>query len=207
MRFVRLVAAVAVSFSVLGNVSAQPVDNGLSVTEDAALRNLLIATTQAVNARNFKVLADAVQTGFTVLTVDNQKLAGVEEIEKYYSRLVDGPEAILLKMEIKPVAQDLKIVAGATTAIVYGLSAGKFNFRNGGERSMEIRWSANAAREGDKWKLANLHMSANLLANPVLDVAREEAAKGARLAALTGFAVGLAGGALLMAFARRRTRR
>lgn len=207
MRFVSLLAAVVVSFPFLGSVSAQPADSGLTVAEDAALRALLVATTYAVNTRNFKALADTVQTGFTVLTVDNQKLVGVEEIQKYYSRLVDGPDAILLKMEIRPVADEVKIVAGPTTAFVYGLSAGQFHFRNGGERSMNIAWSANAGKEGDQWKLANVHMSANLLDNPVLDIAREAAAERALLAALAGVAIGMAIGAFLMAFWRRRARR
>ncbi len=207
MKFVRLLAAVAVSFPLLGSVSAQPADSGLSIADDAALRGLLIAATHAVNTRNFKALSDTVRPGFTVITVDNQKLVGVEEVEKYYSRLVDGPDAILLKMQIKPVAEELSIVTREATGIVNGLSVGEFSFRRGGERSMKIRWSAGVAKEGERWKLANTHLSANLLANPLLDVAREEAERTTRLAALTGLAVGVAGGLLVMAFWLRRTSR
>ncbi|WP_300330814.1 nuclear transport factor 2 family protein [Accumulibacter sp.] len=208
MRFIRFLAAVALSLSLLGGATAQLTNSGLTVTDDANLRGLLVAATHAVNTRNFRALADIALPEFTLITVDDQQLVGADAIEKYYARLVDGPDAVLRKIQVEPIAEETSIVARDAAAAVFGRSAGKLTFRHGGERSIKLRWSVNVVKEGDRWKLASAHVSANLLANPVLDIAREDADLARRPAALAGLAVGLAGGLLIMAFwLRRRSRR
>lgn len=207
MRLVRLLAAIALSLSLLGGAAAQMADSGLSVHEDSRLRGLLIAAGYAVNTRNLKALSDMALPGFTLITVDGQRLVGSDAVGKYYTQLVDGPNASLLKIHVEPLPEETVIVAQDGAARVSGRSAAKLSFRHGGERSIGLHWSVNVVKEGERWKLASAHVSANLLANPVLDIAREDYEQRRYLAALAGLAVGLTGGVLAMAFlVRRRSR-
>ncbi len=67
--------------------------------------------------------------GFTIITVDNQKLVGLDTVKKYYAALFDGPNAMLAKLEAKPVADELTRFLGDTTGVVYGVSDDTYTFR------------------------------------------------------------------------------
>jgi hypothetical protein len=145
-------------------------------------------------------MAGSVHPGITVITVDNQKLVGLDAVKKYYAALFDGPNALLTKMEVKPVADEITQFLGETTGVVYGVSEDTYQFKDGETRTMNTRWSATVAREGDAWKLVNAHLSSNLLDNPMIDAAKAQAQKFAGIAGVIGLVVG----ALLMMLLRRR---
>ena len=66
-----------------------------------------------------------------MITVDNQKLVGLDALKKYYAALFDGPNAMLAKMEVKPVADELTRFVGDTTGVVYGVSDDTYTFQDG----------------------------------------------------------------------------
>lgn len=167
-----------------------------------ALRALLAKATQALNTRTLDTMAGMLHPGFTIITVDNQKIVGLDALKKYYASLFDGPNAVLTKLEAKPVADELTRFVDDTTGVVYGASDDAYVFKDGETRTMKTRWSAVVAKDGDAWKLVNVHFSANAFDNPVVDVARAYAQKIAIIAGLAGLVVG----ALLMALLRRRPR-
>ena len=51
---------------------------------------------------------------------------------------------------------------------------------------MKTRWSATVAKDGDAWKLVNVHFSANAFDNPMLDAAKAYAQKMAIIAGVVG---------------------
>jgi len=167
-----------------------------------ALRALLAKATQALNTRTLDSMAGALHPGFTIITVDNQKIVGLDALKKYYASLFDGPNAVLTKLEAKPVADELTRFVDDTTGVVYGASDDTYVFKDGETRTMKTRWSATVAKDGDAWKLVNVHFSANAFDNPLLDAAKAYAQKMAIIAGVVGLVVG----ALLMALLRRRPR-
>ena len=135
-----------------------------------------------------------------MITVDNRKLVGLEAVKKYYAALFDGPDAILTKLEVKPVADELTSFLGENSGVVYGVSDDVYRFKDGDTRNMQTRWSAAVDRDGETWKLVNVHFSANLLDIPMLDAAKDYAQK----TSIIGGVAGLIAGALLMEVIRRR---
>jgi uncharacterized protein (TIGR02246 family) len=169
-------------------------------TDHDALRALMVKSAQALNTRNLDALAGIARNDLTVITVDNQKLVGLEALKKYYAGLFEAPSAIVAKLEVKPTADDLTRFLTDTSGVVYGTSDDIYDFKDGDRRTMKSRWSAVVMKDGDAWKLVNVHFSANVLDNPVLDAAKGYAKKVAIIAAIVGIVVG----GLLMALLRRR---
>ena len=114
--------------------------------------------------------------------------------------LFEGPGAMFAKIEVRPVADELTRFLDDNSGVVYGTSDDTFHFKDGEVRSMKTRWSATVQKEGDLWKLVDVHFSANVLDNPLLSTAKSYAVK----LAVGGLFAGLVIGVLLMALLRRR---
>jgi ketosteroid isomerase-like protein len=190
-------AALAVS-----TASFAQAPTGDRAADHDALRALLQTATQALNERDFDRIAPSLHPAFTVITVDNRKLVGLDEFRRYWTELFEAPDAVLAAIEARPTADELTRFLDADTGVVYGTSEDTYTFRDGDVRGMATRWSAVVSNEGDGWKLVNVHFSANVLDNPVLDIARSYAITAAALAAGAGLVLGV----LLMVLLRRRGR-
>jgi uncharacterized protein (TIGR02246 family) len=198
----KLCTILVLAVSLASAASAQTAPPEERKADHDALRAILTKSAEALNARKLDSVADILHPAFTVITVDNQKLVGLDALRKYYTGLFDGPNAVLTKLEVKPVADELTRFVSETSGVVYGVSDDTYTFRDGDVRTMKTRWSAVVQKDGDAWKLVNVHFSANLLDNPMLDAAKGYAQ---RLMWIAG-AVGLVLGALLMLMLRRRPR-
>ena len=164
------------------------------------MRALLVRGAETLNSRNFDAIAPSVDSGFTIITVDNQKHVGLDAFKKYYLGLFDGPNALLAKFETRVTADEETRFVDANTGVTYGTSQDTFHFKDGEVRTMQTRWSAVTKKDTGGWKLVNVHLSANVLDNPVLDATKSFSKK---LVAL-GVVIGLVVGGLLVAFLRRR---
>jgi ketosteroid isomerase-like protein len=191
-------------WSSAGLAQATPQDG--READHEALRALLRTATEAVNARKFDQLQGSLHAGFTVIAADNTKLVGIEAFRQYWNKLFDGADAPLVSVQTKPVADELTFFLADTVGVVYGTSQDTYTFhkntvfKEGEQRTMNTRWSAAVVKEGDGWKLVNVHFSANPFDNPMLDVATGATKKAAIIAGLGGLVLGL----LLMALLRRR---
>ncbi len=198
----KLCTTLLLALSLAGVAFAQAAPAEERKADHDALRAILARSAEALNARKLEGVADALHPAFTVITVDNQKLVGVDALKKYYAGLFDGPNAVLTRLEVKPVADELTRFVSETSGVVYGVSEDTYTFRDGDVRTMKTRWSAVVQKDGDAWKLVNVHFSANLLDNPMLDAAKAYAQ---RMMWIAG-AAGLVLGAVLMLILRRRPR-
>lgn len=178
----------------------------LGEADHEALRALLRSTTEAINTRQFDRFTPLLHPSFTVIAVDNTKLVGIDAFRAYWNRLFEGPEAMFISIEAKPVADALTLFLDDKVGVVYGTSEDTYTFRKnsvfkeGEKRTMSTRWSATVAKDGNDWKLVNVHFSANPFDNPMLDVAKAVATRYAIGAGLVGLVLGL----LIMAALRRR---
>lgn len=183
--------------------SAQSQPAGDAHEQDrVALRAVLSKATQALNTRNIDSLTGDVHPGLTVITVDNQKLVGLDAFKNYYATLFDGPKALLNKLEIKPIADEGTRFLDDNSGVAYGASEDTYHFKDGDVSVMNTRWSATVQKDGGTWKIVSVHFSANVTDNPVLSMTKKYALK----FALAAGAGGLVVGALLMALLRGRRR-
>lgn len=199
MKGIRMCAWLA-ALLMCGTVAAQTPQIEERKQDHDALRAVLEQSAQALTSRNMDLLAPIADSGLIVITVDNQKLIGLDAFRKYYNGLFDGASATLTKFETKPVADDLTRFLSETTGVAYGTTEDTFHFKDGDVRSMKSRWSAVVQKEANAWKLVSVHFSANLVDNPVIHAAKSYAMKLAAGAAVAGLIVG----ALLMMLMRRK---
>ena len=100
-----------------------------------------------------------------------------------------------------PTPADLTVLHGGDVGVSYGTSVAHYEFA-GQEFDLTNHWTATLVREGDGWKLAAYHVSANVLDNPLLNAAKAALYWAGGLGALVGLVVGLLIGAVL--FRRKR---
>jgi len=199
MRHARAFCFAFIAFALCGGAYAQTPATDRAKDHDA-LRALLAKGADALNKRNFDGVAPSVHPNFTIITADNRKHVGLDAFKKYYLGLFDGPNALLSNFETRATADEETRFVDENTGVVYGTSEDTYQFKDGEVRTMQTRWSAVTRRDGGDWKIVNVHFSASVLDNPVLDAAKSFAKKIAALAAV----IGVVAGALLTALLRRR---
>jgi ketosteroid isomerase-like protein len=165
-----------------------------------ALRALMKNAVEALNTRNFDAIAPSLHKNFTVVTVDNRKVTGLDEFKSYWNSLFTGPGAVLTQIEARPQADELTQFLDADTGITHGSSSDVYHFSDGKVRTMNSRWTVVVEKDPDGWKIAKVHFSANLLDNPVLDAVKA----GIYKAAIGGLLAGLIVGAGIVALLKRR---
>ena len=165
-----------------------------------ALRALLKTAAEALNTRNFGTIAPLLHQDFTIITVDNQKLTGLEAFERYWNNLFSGEDAVLERIEVNPEADELTRFLDENTGVSHGTSRDTYHFTNGDVRTMNTRWTAVVQKQEGPWKLVTVHFSANILDNPVLEATRRQTLNIAGSALIGGLVLGIA----ITLIARRR---
>ena len=202
MKHIGVFCFVSLTLILAAGASAQAPQTAERAKDHDVLRALLVRGAEALNKRNFDAVAPSLHPAFTIITADNQKHVGLDAFKKYYLGLFDGPNAVLSKFETRVAVDDETRFIDADTGVVYGTSQETYQFKDGDVRTMQTRWSAVTKKEAGDWKLVNVHFSANVLDNPVLDATKSFSKK----LAAGGAVIGLVVGVLLMALLRRRAR-
>ena len=152
----------------------------------------------AINAQDVERMIAQMTPDATVTWLNAQVSRGHDEIRAYYHRMVKGPDRILDRY---------------TTAAKLGASARFFGDVAVADGSMEdafvpvargpfelsSRWSSTSVKIDGRWKVAAMHLSANVFTNSLIDEAK-------RAAYYTG-AGGLAAGLILAGIVCRLRRR
>ncbi len=186
-------------------VSVFLASSGVSAQEENAaehekLRVLRDAFTAAMNAQDFAALKGLVTDDLSFTTISNEQISGVAELETYWKRLFDGEDSEMSGLKVTPEADALTTFLGADAGIVQGSSQDVYSFRKVGERKMTSRWTALVRKVGGEWKVSHVHMSGNVLDNPVLAAT----ATVGTIKTVIGFVAGLLIGALLLGRSRRK---
>lgn len=152
--------------------------------------------TEALNERDFEKLKPLVHEDLTFISISNEKIKGLEELKDYWDKLFTGDQAILESITVNPVADERTTFLGDEVGVAQGTSRDTFGFRILGERELTNRWTAVVVREGGQWKVSRVHMSANVLDNPVLQATKKSSG-------LIGAVIGLVVGAILVILVSR----
>jgi ketosteroid isomerase-like protein len=137
--------------------------------EHEKLRVLRDAFTAALNAQDFAALKGLVAEDLKFTTISNEQISGVAELEAYWKRLFDGDDSELTGLKVAPEADELTSFLSADVGVVQGSSQDVYSFRKMGDREMTSRWTAVVKKVASEWKVSHVHMSGNVLDNPVLD--------------------------------------
>jgi uncharacterized protein (TIGR02246 family) len=152
-----------------------------------ALRAMLRTATAALNNRNFAALAPMFTADCSITTVDGKAIRGPAAFRSYLDQLYASR---VKSIAFHPVADDLTTFYGEDAGVCAGASSDTYTFRDGDSRTMSSRWTAAVHKEGGVWKVAALHMSANVLDNPVVQATRQRAITYAVAALIAGLIVG-----------------
>ena len=161
------------------------------------LRALLRTATASLNARQIDALAPLFARQFVITTVDGRVFRDLAGFKSYIDQLYG---AKVQKIEFNPQAAELTQFLDADAGLSWGQSTDTYTFKDGDVRTMTSHWTGTVTKEDGRWKVAALHISANILENPVT----AEAKKYVWFAAGIALAVGLILGFALRAMTVRR---
>ena len=135
------------------------------------LRSLREKFIAAVNAKDYEAVVALLHPEVILTAQDGKKLNLIrrhEGVRKYFNRLLVSPGHGVESLKLNPTVDDLSVLYHNNTAVAFGSSIDHYRLVNGNEFDFKTRWSVTVVKEGDKWLLANLHVSTNLFENPVL---------------------------------------
>lgn len=161
------------------------------------LRAMMRAATQALNARQVEALAPLMARQFVITAVDGRTFRDLAGFKAYLDQLYGTK---VQSIQFHPEAAELTQFIGPDTGISWGTSTDTYKFKDGDTPTMTSYWTATVQRQDGHWKLAALHISANLLDNPVVNEAKRTIWKAAAAAAVAGLILGF----ILCALFKRR---
>jgi hypothetical protein len=156
------------------------------------LRQMLKTATDAMNSKNLDALAPLFYNKFSITTVDQKLFTNLADFKAYYEGLYSGDNAPLKSIMFKPEADALTEFIGDNIGLSHGTSTDTYTFSDGDTRVMTSRWTATVFKDNGKWKILNLHIGADLLANPVVSTLKSYVYKAGIGAGLGGLIVGFA---------------
>ena len=156
------------------------------------LRQMLKTATEAMNSKNLDALAPLFYNKFSITTVDQKLFTNLADFKAYYEGLYNGDNAPLKSIVFNPEADALTEFIGDDVGLSHGTSTDTYTFSDGDTRVMTSRWTATVFKDNGKWKILNLHIGADLLANPVVSTLKSYVYKAGIGAGLGGLIVGFA---------------
>jgi uncharacterized protein (TIGR02246 family) len=153
------------------------------------LRALLRTATQALNARQIDALAPLFARQFVITTVDGRTFRDLAGFKSYIDQLYG---AKVQKIEFRPEAAELTQFLDADAGLSWGKSTDTYTFKDGDVRTMTSHWTATLKKEDGRWKVAALHISANVLDNPLIAQLKRCIWIAAAIALLVGLILGFA---------------
>ncbi len=194
---------ISIVFSLLlvSLLTIQPSTANDREADHEALRKIMKISSEALNSGNLDLLKPVLSAEhFSIVTVDSQRFDSLEAFSAYWNQLFVGENALLERIEVDPTADSETEFIAENVGVVGGTSTETYHFTDGDVIPMKTRWSAVTIKEGDDWKLARIHFSANILDNPLLDLAKQKMIQYVIIVFLAGLVLGL----LLMGIIRRK---
>lgn len=148
---------------------------------------------QALNQRDFEAMKPLVTDSVTFISVSNQKVTGVDALKNYWNGLFEGENSVLKSLTVKPVADGPTQFLSETVGICQGTSQDSLDFRKVGQRELKTAWTSVVQKVGSDWKVSSVHMSANVLDNPMLKAEASVANIKLIVAAVIGILLGALG--------------
>ena len=158
---------VILSLIFVANVQA---DTDLHTEDRKALRIILADMVVALNAHDFDLATKHLDPKGVITYYNAEVTVGHEQGRKYFNRMLKETNALVKEYSLKGDVSAPAIFYG-NTAIAYGITEEHFKLTDGLEFTLNGHWTATMNKTNGIWKIVNLHFSANLFDNPLLNIA------------------------------------
>jgi ketosteroid isomerase-like protein len=187
---------VAVAAAQNSNQASSPADEAIH-TQLRALKDRAIA---AVDRRDIDALLAETDQNVVFTPMDNEVAHGRKAVRAYFEKMMTGDSRIVQDFFVtfEPDAPSVLYNSG-NNAVSVGSSKAHFKLARGLEFDIDGRWTADLAKENDKWLITAFHYSVDMFDNPLLSAAKRMIWYVGIGTALTGLVIGFLVG-------RRRTR-
>jgi ketosteroid isomerase-like protein len=136
-----------------------------------ALLKILSEVESAINAQDIEGLIALMRPDCTVTWWNAEISRGHDDIRAYYRRMVKDEGRYISKYTTKAKLGDHArfLGSGGDVAVADGSMEDEFFPIIRGPFKLSSRWSATVAKSGGQWKIVNLHLSANVFTNTLIN--------------------------------------
>ena len=184
----------------VGATKKSPADEEAIHNELRALRKTLTA---AVAAGDVEQQLPHLHKNVVATWQNNEVVRGRDRLREFLGKTDSGEERVFQGYKEPPTADELTILYGGDTGIAFGSSVPHYKIL-GMEFDLENRWTATLVKEDGRWLIASYHVSANVLDNPVLSIAKKAAYWSGGIALVVGVVLGMVGN-IVVSKLRKRT--
>lgn len=145
----------------------------------------------AINAQDVERMVAQMTPDATVTWLNGEVSRGHDEIRAYYHRMLQGPDRILDKYttaaKIGAHARffgDVAVADGTMRDSFFPVARGPFQ--------LDSNWTSTSVKIDGQWKVASMHLSANVFTNDLIQEAKSAAVKTGIGGAAIGLILGLA---------------
>jgi ketosteroid isomerase-like protein len=160
------------------------------------LRAMRRSLLEALKKKDIEGQLAHVHPNVVVTWQNNRVVRGHDGLRSFLKEMSAESEDVFQGYRVEPEADEMTILHGGDTGIVFGRSVPQYKYL-GMNFELENRWTATLAKHDGKWKIASYHVSANVLDNPVLGIAKRSAYWAGGLCLAAGLVVGLIVSAVL----------
>jgi len=154
------------------------------------LRALRDGLLDAIHKGDIDRQLDYLHTNVVVTWHNAEVSRGREGVREYYRRLLGEPQKRVDKYSAEVAVDELTLLHGDSTGIAFGSSMEHFQFSNGRNLDLKGRWTATLIRGEGRWRVASLHLSANLFDNVILSLSQRSLLRLAGVVSLIGLICG-----------------
>lgn len=157
--------------ALIGVASILPLLAGSNVraqSPESESSELAAALVEAVGSSDFARAGTMLSPDAVVTFQNGDMRRGRDEIVGHVKSLFVGTGALVQAYSGSPVVTGVAAVDD-TTRVVTGTSTDRLTLSSGAPMVLETRWTATVARRDGDWKIASLHLSTNMLDNPVIE--------------------------------------
>jgi ketosteroid isomerase-like protein len=160
----------------------------------AQLRAMRDDLLDAVNKRDMDRVLRHLHPDVVVTWQNAEVSRKPDGVRAYLARMLEGPNSIVRSFNTSVAVDELTILHGGDTGVVFGTSRDSFELRAGRTFELNSRWSATLVLDNSAWKIASFHSSTNLFDNPLLNAARRLLTVVGAIAAVAGIVGGFFAG-------------
>jgi len=151
------------------------------------LRSMLGAVEQAINDRDVTNVLDFFTPTSIVAFPDSTVHTGPQEVQTYFDKMLGTSDSVLTDIKSNATLSGPASFYGPDTAVAHGTLLGQLNFRGGADIKLESVWTTTVTRLDGQWRVASLHISANIFNNPLIHSAKRSLIWVGLIGSIAGF--------------------
>ena len=130
-----------------------------------ALRDRVI---EAFNKADVDALLANLHKNVVATWQDGEVCRGRDGIRAYYDKMMKGDNRVVESVQAKATVDELTILYGDRNGLAFGSVDQDFHLLDGRQFNLKSRWTAHVVKDGDRWLISGLHVSANVFDNAIL---------------------------------------